>query len=201
MPTQTLLNHAIYGDLSVDALREIFSKSTTSVLSATLSGADVFLGFASGAIFIKSPGTGTRGAGIDTPDLAICGGIVHLIDTVLLPTRPEGPAAELPDGTDGMEAPAEGPGADGPGAEGPGANSPGDAPDSGGEAGLGPAPAQAPAPAPAPKASLRSPPGQGSNPPQLEVWRAAVLWSVRWDVCLLGRPSRKIAPNLRFYFS
>lgn len=164
--TQTLLNHAIYGDLTADALRSIFSQSGTSVISSTLSPFDVLLGISSGAIFIRSPGTGTPGAGIDTPDIAICSGVVHIIDAVLLPTRPEGPGADLPDGKDSMEAPAEGPGAEGPEADGP-AGAP--------ETGVTAAPAPAPPPAPAPEAAVRSPPGRTADPPQLEVRHVVTL--------------------------
>lgn len=102
---QVLLNHVVVGALPSDAILGVLGDAddgTTTV--STLLGGDLVVSTVDGTIFVRSGGIEAPGAAVETADVETCAGVVHVIDTVLLP----GDSAESP-ATEEEMAPATAP--------------------------------------------------------------------------------------------
>lgn len=103
---QVLLNHMVAGELSSAAILEALGDAGGSAIVPTLAGSELLVTTSGGGLFLQSRGLEGPGAEVTAADVSTCAGVVHVIDTVLLPTQVDG--TEVPFVTDGM-MPAGGP--------------------------------------------------------------------------------------------
>lgn len=93
---QVLLNHVVYGDLTLGAIHTAIVEGFGSAELKTLSGGTLFVSTTDGGLHIQSRGINAPGARVITANTITCPGPVHGINTVLLPTFPNGTTVDFP---------------------------------------------------------------------------------------------------------
>lgn len=102
-----VLNHIISGELSAADITDAVGTGGGSIVVQTFAGSDLQVTTGDGgAVFVQSRGLEAPGALVTATDVPTCGGVVHVIDAVLLPTQLDG--SEVAFLTDGM-LPSTGP--------------------------------------------------------------------------------------------
>lgn len=102
-----VLNHIISGELSAADITDTVGTGGGSIVVQTFAGSDLQVTTGDGgAVFVQSRGLEAPGALVTATDVPTCGGVVHVIDAVLLPTQLDG--SEVAFLTDGM-LPSTGP--------------------------------------------------------------------------------------------
>lgn len=94
-----LLNHVVAQELTSEAIISLLGENGGSVVVTSVLGSELFVSTDGTSIFVQSPGLEAPGATVTIPDQITCAGPVHVIDTVLLPTMPDGTVVAFADAT------------------------------------------------------------------------------------------------------
>ena len=106
---QALPNHVFFSDYTEGALLDLFDYYGPYLEIESLSENRLRFSLLDEGIFLQSEGIDEPGAEIVQANLFGCGGVVHIIDRVLLPVRLDGSAFDLGPSTSLLAARAESP--------------------------------------------------------------------------------------------
>ena len=85
----------VFSDLTEGALLDLFDEYGPFIEADTAISSRVLISLVGEAIFLQTEGIAAPGGELQITDLRGCGGVVHVIDRVLLPTTRSGGVIEL----------------------------------------------------------------------------------------------------------
>lgn len=93
-----LLNHIVSGELTAEAILALVGEGGGSTEATTVGGGTLFVTTQGENLYVQSAGLEVPGALVTVADVVTCSGPVHVVNTVLLPSFPNGTMVELGEG-------------------------------------------------------------------------------------------------------